>query len=128
MTDRYLELTDQLNRKIARQLSTRVRETTEANQWHQRRLERIEESHAAEQARFEARRAKLDLWRHDPVVLVRVGPGPRPEVYHDITRTCGYLAPTTTVETQLLGEALERALRPCERCRPAHSETDQQAS
>jgi hypothetical protein len=69
---------------------------------------------------IESERQRLVGHENDPEVLVRTGPGPTVEIYHDAKDYCGRVNPDAIrsgrYERLLLFEALERGLRACSAC------------
>lgn len=70
--------------------------------------------------RVERERALLVERREDPEVLVRTGPGPAVEIFHDAERPCGRVKPRALAQgkfaRRFLGDVLEEELRPCSAC------------
>lgn len=54
--------------------------------------------------------------RGQAAVLVRRTAGPRVEIYHSAQHPCGRAANRSSFQQILLGEAVDRGLRPCTAC------------
>lgn len=67
-----------------------------------------------------AERERLAGREDEPEVLVRTGPGPAVEIFHDAGNYCGRVSPSAVArgryERVLLFEALDDGLRPCTAC------------
>jgi hypothetical protein len=69
-----------------------------------------------EAASLEERREKLTAWRQDPAVLVRTSPGWPTLIFHSALEPCGRVRTRENYRPILMGDALERHLKPCPAC------------
>jgi hypothetical protein len=87
---------------------------------HQKLVEAAQRTFRNKMRRINAERQRLVGHENDPEVLVRTGPGPTVEIFHDATEYCRRVNPNAVAagryDRLLLFEALNRDLRPCTAC------------
>ncbi len=81
-----------------------------------RAVKRAGETYETERTRLDKERKALEGLKDEPVVAVRTGPGPRPEVFHRLGAGCGWMPLPGGRAEMFLTEAQDRGLRPCSSC------------
>lgn len=96
------------------------RRRREAHKQHSDVVRSATEELDLELVEINAQLKKLKDLALDPLVLVRISPGPAVEVYHSSQNPCGKVNPTMVDRGRFnempLGEALSLGLRPCTAC------------